>query len=60
MGEWLQTETSEIRHLLQILCCLWTYLRQPGLLEGTYVNDEGDEVELTKEQYEELGGLSHT
>ena len=56
----MQTETNKIGHLLragkvQMLRRLRTYLRHPGLLEGTYVNDEGDEVELTDEQYEELG-----
>ena len=59
----MQTETNKIGHLLragkvQMLRRLRTYLRHPGLLEGTYVNDEGDEVRLTEEQYEELEGVA--
>ena len=63
MENWLQTGTLKIEHLLRAgevvtLRHLRTYLRNPGLLQGTYVNDEGDDVGLTEEQYEELGGLS--
>ena len=61
----MQTETNKIGHLLRagkvqmlLLRRLRTYLRHPGLLEGTYVNDEGDEVRLTEEQYEELEGVA--
>ena len=62
MENWLQTGTLKIEHLLRAgevvtLRHLRTYLRNPGLLQGTYVNDEGDDVGLTEEQYEELGGL---
>ena len=65
MENWLQTETSEIGHLLHAhagevvtLRCLRAYLRNPGLRLVTYVNEDGDDVELSEEQYEELGGLS--
>ena len=62
-GEWLQTETSETGHLLRAgevgtLRRLRTYLRHPGLLRGTYTNDEGGRIELGEEQKEELAGLS--
>ena len=58
---WLQTETSEIGHLLQageVLRRLRAYPWNSGLMLATYVNEDGDNVELSDEQYEELGGLS--
>ena len=60
---WLQTETSEIGLLLREgevgnLRRLKTYLRHPGLLEGRYTNDDGDQVELDDEQKEEIAGVS--
>ena len=37
---------------------LRAYLRNLGLRSATYVNEDGDDVELSDELYEELGGLS--
>ena len=36
---------------------LRTYLRHPGLLDGTYPKEDGDEVGLEDEHKEELGGI---
>ena len=59
---WLQTETSEVGLLLRHgrignLRRLRTYLRHPGLLDGTYPDEDGDQIGLEEERKEELGGI---